>query len=196
MRCPRTWELHRWYPWWGDTLCRRHRLRTLGSRSHEKKEERLSVEAIGMHLATNPCIPRMVLVLPCWKKRKTEKVWKKRRRKTREREKKWEWTSRPRMNQRLHHVRASRPWHCTLPDIIPPPSSTLHCSHLCMQSLSITPIHSQLCISFTLAAQAHSSERNCCSSTLGSCCTTLIGTRWHTRKETYSASPILKVVCH
>ena len=100
------------------------------------------------------------------------------------------------MDQRLRHVCASRPWHCTLPDIIPPPSSTLHCSHLCMQSLSITPIHSQLCISFTLAAQAHSSERNCSSSTLGSCCTTLIGTRWHTRKETYSASPILKVVCH
>ena len=100
------------------------------------------------------------------------------------------------MDQRLHHVRASRPWHCTLPDIIPPPSSTLHCSHLCMQSLSITPIHSQLCISFTLAAQAHSSERNCSSSTLGSCCTTLIGTRWHTRKETYSASPVLKVMCH
>jgi len=35
-----------------------------------KKEERLSVGVIGMHLATNPCIPRMVLILPCWEKRK------------------------------------------------------------------------------------------------------------------------------
>ena len=45
-----------------------------------KKKKSLSVQGIGKHLTTNPCIPRMVLVLPCWEKRKRKK------KKTRERE--------------------------------------------------------------------------------------------------------------
>ena len=100
------------------------------------------------------------------------------------------------MDQRLHHVRASRPWRYTLANIIPLPSSTLHCSHLRMQSLSITPIHSQLCIALVQQLRHIQARGIASSSTRSSCCTTLIGTRWHTRKETYSASPILKVVCH
>ena len=71
------------------------------------------------------------------------------------------------MDWRTHLVRASRPWHCTPIDIIPQPSFSQPCFHPHLQSLSIMPIRSLLCIASPKQLMRIQAKRNCSSSTLG-----------------------------